>query len=91
MEGFNDITIVDNLSTGFADSILAGKLVVLDLQNFEAVDKLLEEAKFDALIHFAAKIVVPESILEPQKCYLNNTANTIYLFNSAVKHGIMSP
>ena len=52
-----DITVLDNLSTGFKDSVLFGKLVVGDLSDFEFVENFLTTEKFDAIIHFAAGIV----------------------------------
>ena len=37
--------------------------------------KIAQNRKFDAIIHFAAFIEVFESMSEPLKYYLNNTAN----------------
>lgn len=83
-----DITVFDNLSTGFEDSILYGKLVKGDLSDFEAVRDFLATEKFDAIVHFAASIVVPESVSNPLKYYLNNTANTSNLIKAAVDSGV---
>ena len=83
-----DITVLDNLSTGFKDSVLFGKLVVGDLSDFEFVENFLATEKFDAIIHFAASIVVPESVTNPLKYYLNNTANTSNLIKAAVNSGV---
>ena len=83
-----DITVLDNLSTGFKDSVLFGKLVVGDLSDFGFVENFLATEKFDAIIHFAASIVVPESVTNPLKYYLNNTANTSNLIKAAVNSGV---
>ncbi len=90
----DEITIIDNLSTGFESSILFGKLVKMDLSDYSAVIDFFAINKFDAVIHFAAKIVVPESVEKPIMYYMNNTANTANLIGAAsqggVKHFIFS-
>ncbi len=88
--GNYDITVLDNLSTGFESSILYGKLVKADLSDFSFVEKFLDDEKFDAIIHFAASIVVPESVENPLKYYMNNTVNTTNLIRCAVKSGVKS-
>jgi UDP-glucose 4-epimerase len=88
--GQDDITVLDNLSTGFEDAILYGQLVKADLSDFAFVEKFLDEEKFDAIIHFAASIVVPESVENPLKYYMNNTVNTTNLVRCAVKSGVKS-
>lgn len=93
--GDYEITIVDNLSTGFAETIERIKqfygdvdFIKLDLSDWDEVNKLLGQKKFDAIIHFAAALVVPESVENPLKYYLNNTANTANLIKAAVQSGV---
>lgn len=85
---FHSLTILDNLSTGHSEAVLYGNLIREDLSNTENVEKILEKGDFDAVIHFSASIMVPESIENPLKYYLNNTANTINLVNLCVKFKI---
>jgi len=89
-QGGCDITVLDNLSTGFESSILYGKLIKADLADFAFVERFLDDEKFDAIIHFAASIVVPESVENPLKYYMNNTVNTTNLVRCAVKSGVKS-
>jgi UDP-glucose 4-epimerase len=84
----HDITILDNLSTGSEKAILFGRLERLDLADFGKVKEFLNTEKFDAIIHFAASIVVPESVENPLKYYMNNTVNTTHLIQSAVASGV---
>lgn len=84
----HNITILDNLVTGFEESILYGKFINVDLSDYERVEKIFEENKFDAIIHFAASLVVPESVSDPLKYYLNNTANTANIIRLCVKYGV---
>jgi len=88
--GRDNLTILDNLSTGFEDAVLYGRLVKADLADFAFVEKFLDEEKFDAIIHFAASIVVSESVTNPLKYYMNNTVNTTNLIRCAVKSGVKS-
>lgn len=82
------ITVLDNLSTGRKASVLYGDLVVEDLENTKAVNELMQRNSFDAIIHFAGSIVVPESVTNPAKYYANNTENSLNLLELAVKNGI---
>lgn len=87
----HDITIIDNLSTGHQTALdtleeiaLSSKNGALrfyhtDLSNFTEVEKIFLTNRFDAVMHFAASIVVPESVENPLKYYMNNTVNTTNL------------
>ncbi len=93
--GGYDVTVIDNLSTGFAETIERLKehygefeFIKLDLSDWQDVQKLMQEGNFDALIHFAAALVVPESVEKPLKYYLNNTANTAHLIKASIESGV---
>ena len=83
--GFN-VVVLDDLSTGFRDALLHGEKLVIGSTGDQAlVKKLIDEHQIDAILHFAASIVVPESVAEPVKYYTNNTANTLKLIDVASK------
>ena len=90
----HDITILDNLSTGYIQTIQTLKtirdfeFIELDLKEFDAVNILLKTKSFDVIIHFAASSVVAESVENPLKYYMNNTVNTTNLIKCASEHGI---
>jgi UDP-glucose 4-epimerase len=48
------------------------------------VSRLIDEHGIDSILHFAAKIVVPESVTDPLAYYLNNTVKTRALIETAV-------
>ena len=52
--------------------------------------RIIAEHKVDAVAHFAAKIVVPESVTDPLGYYLNNTSNARTLIETAIKGGVKS-
>jgi len=82
------ITVLDNLVTGFKESVLYGDFINADLSDFALIEKIIKEGKYDAVIHFAASLVVPESVTNPLKYYLNNTANTANLIKQCVTYGV---
>jgi len=87
-EAGHDIVVLDNLSTGFRRAVLAGELVVGDVGDIALLDDLFFEHDFDAVLHFAAKIVVPESVENPLLYYRNNTVNTLGLIEACVRHSV---
>ncbi|MGO4871177.1 MAG: UDP-glucose 4-epimerase GalE [Roseiarcus sp.] len=83
------VIVLDNLSTGFAWAVPEkAKLVVGDFGDAELVARLIQEHEIDAIAHFAAKIVVPESVADPLGYYLNNTAKALALIRCAVEGGV---
>lgn len=84
----HDIVVFDNLSTGYRWAVTAGELVVGDLADERAIEAVFRAHDFDAVLHFAANIVVPESVANPLKYYSNNTRNTLNLLKAVEKHGI---
>ncbi len=84
-----EVYVYDNLSSGHKEAVLEpAKLIVGDLNDVDKLKALFREVKFDAIIHFAASIVVPESISDPVKYYRNNTVNTLNLVSLAVEQGV---
>ena len=83
------VVVLDNLSTGFDWAVAPGAaLVVGDTGDQARVGALIAEHGVDAIIHFAASIVVPDSVRDPLGYYRNNTANSRALIETAVKHGV---
>lgn len=84
-----EVVVLDNLSTGFWWAIAPqATLVEGDIGDEALVARLAKDHKFDAIIHFAGSIVVPESVADPLSYYLNNTVKTRSLISAAVRAGI---
>jgi UDP-glucose 4-epimerase len=83
-----EVLTYDNLSTGNRWAVLHGDLVVADLADADALDRALRTFKPGAVIHFAAAIIVPESVRDPLKYYGNNTVNTWNLLRAMREHGV---
>jgi UDP-glucose 4-epimerase len=83
-----EIVVYDNLSTSSSASVLYGELVVGDLKDIDRLQQTFEQHHFDAVLHFAASISVPESIANPLQYYTNNTQNTLNLLRCCSTFGV---
>jgi UDP-glucose 4-epimerase len=83
-----DIVVYDNLSTGITTNLIYGKLVLGDLANRKDLEEVFANHHFDAVLHFAASISVPDSIVQPLAYYSNNTANTLNLLHCCQKFAV---
>lgn len=88
VEAGHEVAVYDNLSTGHRWAVLGGELIEGDLSDGNALERLFEEHSFDAVLHFAAHVVVPESVADPLKYYGNNTRNTLGLLEMCDRHGV---
>ncbi len=84
--GYQVLT-VDNLSDGNPWAVLYGDLKVVDLLNYKALEEVLLEFKPEAVIHFAAKVKVPESVRKPLLYYENNFLGTLNLLQAMQRAG----
>jgi UDP-glucose 4-epimerase len=83
------VVVLDDLSTGFRWAVPADvPLVVGDFGDQDLVARVLAEHQVSAIAHFAAKIVVPDSVADPLGYYLNNTAKARNLIECAVRRGV---
>lgn len=82
------VVVFDNLSTGFRDAVLGGKLVQGSLHDKAALGALFGAHLFDAVVHFAGSIAVGESVRDPAKYYQNNLAGTLNLLDAMRAHGV---
>src|SRR5262245_34743487 len=81
--------VLDNLTTGFDWAVPPGTtLVVGDAGDQSRVGALIAAHRIDAIIHFAASIVVPDSVRDPLGYYRNNTVSSRALIEAAVKAGV---
>ena len=83
------VVVVDDLSTGSA-SLLPGaaELIMADFASPGLVAGLLKQHEVSAIVHFAGSVVVPESVENPLKYYLNNTVRSHALISAAVEGGV---
>ncbi len=66
------VVVYDNLSAGHREAALGGPLVEGDVRDVDAVRRALRESGASAVMHFAAWLVVPDSVSDPIGYYRNN-------------------
>ncbi len=86
-QGFTPI-VYDNLCTGNRDAVLCGEFVEGDVNDTALLKQTIEKYDIHSVIHFAASIVVEESVSQPLKYYQNNSINTFRLIQTCVESGI---
>ena len=93
-EAGESVVVLDNLSTGFKDSVLFGEFIEGNTGDKAMVSQILADHNIDTVMHFAAHTIVPESVSDPLKYYGNNTCSTRNLLQccaeAGVKHFIFS-
>jgi UDP-glucose 4-epimerase len=83
------VVVLDDLSTGFRWAVPDSATFMLGDSGDQALlTRLFREHDVDAIIHFAACIVVPDSMRDPLRYYRNNTVNSRALIESAVQCGV---
>ena len=83
------VAVIDDLSNG------SRQVVPDDVPFYEGnvadrslVERIFEEERIEAIMHFAGSIVVPESVEQPLKYYANNTLASHALISAAVAAGV---
>ncbi len=80
--------VLDNFSTGQRGSVAAERLIEGDLDDRGLLDRILQDNKIDAVMHFAAFALVGESVEDPAKYYQNNVVATINLMEAMRAAGV---
>ncbi|HVL73305.1 MAG TPA: UDP-glucose 4-epimerase GalE [Beijerinckiaceae bacterium] len=89
LDSGEEVVVLDDLSTGF-DWVLPPEVILVrgDVGDPELVGRVLRERSIEAVAHFAAKIVVPDSVADPLGYYLANTVKSRALIEATVKAGV---
>lgn len=71
------VVIFDNLSAGHPEAALGAPLIVGDIRDLDAVRCAIRESGAAAVMHFAARLHVAESMDDPAGYYDNNVSGTL--------------
>ena len=83
------VVVIDNLTTGFRSALPeSATLVIGDVGDQALLTSVIKTHAVTEIIHFAASIVVPDSVRDPLGYYRNNTINTRALLEVAVATGV---
>jgi UDP-glucose 4-epimerase len=87
-EAGHETLVLDDLSTGFRDAVPEGMLIEGDCADRALLGRLFSAQRFDAVVHFAARSRVGESVARPGLYYAANVAGTLALADAMVAHGV---
>lgn len=94
LENNNDVVIFDNLSTGHIETVQTlqkyGNVEFQqgDLTNFGDINSVFKNFNIEKVVHFAAFSQVGESVVNPQKYYINNVCGTINLLRAMLENNV---
>ncbi len=85
----HQVTVVDNLYSGHRWAVAPeAEFHECDAGDRTAMRALMGSRQFDAVIHFAGHIVVPESVSDPGKYYQNNVIGSLNLIECCQETGV---
>ena len=79
------VVIFDNLSAGHREAALGAPLIEGDIRDLDAVRRALRDSEASAVMHFAARLLVAESMTDPAGYYDNNVKGTLTTLEAMAK------
>lgn len=89
VESGHDVTILDNFSTGNRGAV-PSQAVLIEGELDEAAPDVLANGEFDAVLHFAARSLVGESVDKPDEYWHHNLISTLDLLDAMRANGVNS-
>jgi UDP-glucose 4-epimerase len=85
LDGGHEVVVIDDFSTGYRDAVPEGaKVIEGNIANTAAVARAIREERIEAVLHFAAKIAVGESVVAPRLYWRGNTVATLGLLDAVL-------
>lgn len=84
----DEVITVDNLNKGHREAVLGGEFYKIDLLAEDGLEQVFSKHKIDAVMHFAADCLVPESVQDPQGYYRTNVVGGLNLLKTMLKYRI---
>lgn len=88
LDAGHEVVVLDDLSQGRSEFCAGRPFYKGDVADRSLLDRIFAEHHIDAVVHCAARIVVPESVADPLGYYDNNVAKTLVLLDAMVAHGV---
>lgn len=83
------VVVVDDLSAGYLEAVPEGAgFVKADVHDVGEMVDIIMKNEIEGVVHFAAKIIVPESVEEPLEYYMNNTGGVMSILQACKLTGI---
>ncbi len=89
----HEVVVIDNLSTGLERMVHKdAKFYLGDITKKNELDEIFKKEcstkPFDVVMHFAAKLIVPESVTHPLEYYHNNVEGVRIMLETMVENGV---
>lgn len=89
----HEVVVIDNLTTGHEDMVHKdAKFYFGDITKKDDLVKIFkkecDEKPFDVVMHFAAKLIVPESVSKPLEYYHNNVEGVLIMLEVMTEFNI---
>jgi UDP-glucose 4-epimerase len=85
----HEVAIFDNLIEGHQHAVdPRANFIRGDLADRERIEAALSSTRFEAVMHFAAYALVPESMRDPSKYFRNNVSNGLNLLDAMLVTGV---
>ena len=86
-ESEHHTVVCDDLSNSRKEAVIGADFHQIDIADTR-MDALFKQYHFDAVMHFAASVSVPESVQNPYQYYMNNTVVTLKLLELCARYKI---
>lgn len=84
----HEVVVLDDFSTGRREFVTTRTYYEGDIADPALLDEIFSTQAIDAVVHCAAKIIVPESVAEPLSYYENNVAKTLVLLDAMQRNRV---
>jgi len=85
----HEVAIFDNLIEGHRRAVDSrAQFIQGDLADRDQIERALSNTRPDAVMHFAAYALVPESMRDPSKYFRNNVSNGLNLLDAMLTTGV---
>jgi len=85
----HEVAIFDNLIEGHRRAVDSrAQFIQGDLADRDQIERALSNRRPDAVMHFAAYALVPESMRDPSKYFRNNVSNGLNLLDAMLTTGV---
>jgi UDP-glucose 4-epimerase len=89
LDAGHDVVVYDNLSTGFREALPNGvDFIFGDVRDKLMLSRIMKDKGIQSVVHFAAKLLVPESIEKPIDYYENNTLGVVAVVQACIENKI---
>lgn len=89
LDAGHEVIVVDDMSAGHAEAVPQRVLLVkAAIHDTMAVERLLDDYKVTAVMHFAAWLAVADSVRDPIGYYQNNVSGTLGVLRAMARTGV---